>query len=91
MTVAPAWEDTALATMDEVVLYDVVREAGNRLSGRLLRLQEAARAAGCGEQEAFFEQEERVVAEQMAGVWGRSDLIRRYRAWNARFAELGEL
>lgn len=90
MTTAAVRERDTFADLDDAVLFDVVREAGNRLLGRLLHHQEIARASGRVQEAMRLAEEESEVAEEVASVWGREELLRRFRAWSARFDQLGQ-
>lgn len=78
----------AFTDLDDVVLFDVTREAGNELIGVLLSLRSRAEARGDVAAAGRWEAECRDVTAQMNSVWGRDSLLTRLRQWGARTAEL---
>lgn len=76
------------ADLDDVVLFDVTREAGNELIGVLLSLRRRAEARGDVAEAARWDAEYRDVTAQVNSVWGRDSLLMRLRQWGARIAKL---
>ena len=76
------------ADLDDVVLFDVTREAGNELIGVLLSLRRRAEARGDVAEAARWDAEYRDVTAQVNAAWGRNCLLMRLRQWGARTAEL---
>lgn len=81
----------SLDDLDDVVLFDVAREAGNELIGALLAMRNRAEAAGGSAQAAVWQEERQQVEREVDDAWGRGMLLLRLRQWRARLSELGEL
>lgn len=88
MTTTSVRARDTFADLDDVVLFDVTREAGNELIGVLLSLRSRAEARGDVAEAARWEAECRDVTAQVNAAWGRDCLLMRLRQWGARTAEL---
>ena len=88
VTTASVHASDTFTDLDDVVLFDVTREAGNELIGVLLSLRSRAEACGDIVEAARWDAECRDVTAQVNSVWGRESLLLRLRQWGARTAEL---
>ena len=88
MAIASVRAADTFADLDDVVLFDVAREAGNELIGVLLSLRSRAEARGDVAEAARWEAECRDVTAQVNSVWGRDSLLTRLRQWGDRTTEL---
>lgn len=88
MTTTSVRARDTFADLDDVVLFDVTREAGNELIGVLLSLRRRAEARGDVAAAARWDAEYRDVTAQVNSVWGRDSLLTRLRQWGARTAKL---
>lgn len=79
--------------LDDVVLYDIMYEAGTRLGGMILELRRIAKRNGQMEEAERLLDERKMLQTERAAIkpYDRQSMIQAYDAWNQRNKDLQAL
>ncbi len=88
MTAVPRVEESVVAAVDDAVLFDMVHEAGTRLSGVLLALRRQAEATGDSDRAELLQARRAGVHAEQFRSGSRSELVERLRGWEAELVAL---